>query len=165
MLTFDRRVICGSATATLGPGLVLCLLICVPDLAVRAWDVPSLKGLWPDEQGRETKIQRAMESVRRRAEAKQAVARDVADERLTLLQAAALMRDEDRRAPDFSWEEFRRSHDVASDDERHCLEVIEHVLAILPDNSPRAEEVVRRLQAEMREHLDRGTLRLPDPTD
>jgi hypothetical protein len=163
MFTFDRRVVCGSALSALGPCLLLGLLIGVPDLAVHAWSVPCLKGVWPEEQSREARITQRLEAVRSRVKAKQAIARDVVDGRLTLLEGAARCRDIDRRSPEFRWTEFRESRAASCDEERHCQEIIEQVDGVLPWNSPQKEEILHRLRAELRQHLEYGLLQLPDP--
>ena len=49
-----------------------------------------------------------------------------------------------------------------SDEERHCREVIGNVRARLEDQGEQGHEQVLRLEAELRHHLERGTLRLPE---
>jgi hypothetical protein len=83
--------------------------------------------------------------------------------RLTLLEAAAHFRNLDQQGPLFRWEQFREQFDGNSDDERHCREVIAFVRAALNATCcPTTQEKVQRLEAELRQHLRRGPLRLPD---
>jgi hypothetical protein len=83
--------------------------------------------------------------------------------RLSLLEAAAHFRALDQEAPPFNWKQFREAIDGASDDERHCREVIGFVRAALEiRHSPTAREEVQRREAELRQHLGRGPLRLPE---
>jgi hypothetical protein len=49
-----------------------------------------------------------------------------------------------------------------SDDERHCREVIGHVTARVEDQGEQGREQILRLEAELRQHLAYGTLRLPE---
>ncbi len=107
----------------------------------------------------ETESKRA--AVLAAIEAKQAVARDLALGRLTLLTAAARIRTIDHAAPHFHWEAFRSVDPSASDDERHCREAIGWVRAVLPDNEE-TDKRVRALEDELSGHLCEGLLRLPE---
>jgi hypothetical protein len=90
----------------------------------------------------------------------QEVADEVRAGRLSLLEAAARARDIQSASPYFPWKHFRESHPGASDDERFCRMVIDLVtLPTSPGSGP--DPVVARLQAELDEHLSRGTLHLP----
>jgi len=95
-------------------------------------------------------------------DAKAVVARELAVGRITLFKATARVRLVDQRNPYFNWEEFRRGIPAACDDERHCREVIERLLAVLPEG-PVVDALVARYTAELQEHLDLGTLRLTNP--
>jgi hypothetical protein len=100
------------------------------------------------------------DDVFRRGLLLQAVADEVRAGRLSLLEAAARARDIQSASPFFPWERFRESHLGDSDDERFCRMVIDLVtLPIRPAAGP--DPVVARLQAELDEHLSRGTLHLP----
>jgi hypothetical protein len=100
------------------------------------------------------------DDVYRRSVRLQEVADEVRADRLTLLEAAARARDIQSASPFFPWERFRESHPAGSDDERFCQMVID--LVRLP-SSPRggSDPVIDRLQADLEEHLSRGTLHLP----
>jgi hypothetical protein len=108
-------------------------------------------------------LERKGRAVMRRLERKERLAQAVLEGRLTLLEAAALFRTLDEGPPGFNWEQFRRSHAGDSDEERHCREVIKCVCPYPPEEAPRCrEEARRRLGADLAEHLDHGTLRLPE---
>src|ERR1700730_7784401 len=62
--------------------------------------------------------------VTRRVLLRHHLARDVAEDRCTLLAAAARFRDLSESGPAFSWEGFRMRYPGASDDERFCRQVI-----------------------------------------
>jgi hypothetical protein len=92
--------------------------------------------------------------------------KDLADGRLTLVQAAAIFRDLDRerRVPP-EIEKLRPLFPGASDGERLCRQLIHIVKSGLELEAPaRVAEVVERLEAELQELLARdGNVRLPEP--
>jgi hypothetical protein len=90
------------------------------------------------------------------------VADAVANGRMSLLEGAARVRDISTAAPAFSWLHFRASYAGASDDERFCRALILRLGNLLGRDEDRARAVVARLEAELREHRDRGTLHLPE---
>jgi hypothetical protein len=159
MLTPDRRLVLRASAMALAPGLLLGLLLWQPGL-FSPWEGLALLDPRVREQlAREEQYRRALE---RRLAAKKAVAQDLAARRLTLLEAAARARDIDRACPEFNWDAFRRTDPRASDDERHCREVIVQVRWLAPRGAPAHECAARRCEAELREHIARGTLHLPE---
>src|SRR5262249_50308949 len=85
--------------------------------------------------------------------------------RPTFLQAAADFRALNSGPPEFSWQQFREGILADSDDERHCREVIAFIRAIVDQKGcPAGEQTLERLEAELAEHLRRGTLHLPEVT-
>ncbi len=81
---------------------------------------------------------------------------------LTLLETAAHFRALDNGPPHFPWQQFRELVPGASDEERHCREVIRHVRALLySQDDATGQEKVERLEAELCEHLRHGPPRLP----
>jgi hypothetical protein len=161
MPTYDRRFLFGSLTTAAPPALLLCVLLWRPNL-LEDGSTSWLKPMFQPEQYRAEKLDRAQACAVLRMEARRAIVWDLAVGRLALLEAAARMRGLDRRNADFPWEIFRPNHPAASDDERHCLEVIEQLRAHAPLGGSPTEELALRLEEELREHLARGTLRLPD---
>jgi hypothetical protein len=162
MYVSDRRFLCAGILTTAPSGLLLCALLCWPDLLADAWQSPCVKAAFPAEQRREEDLNRHRAVLRRRAEVKTGLVRDVADGRLTLLEAAARLRELDRATPDFPWEVFRLGRPGMSDEERHCRELIGHLRGDVVLESGDENEVVRRWEEELRLHLERGTLQLPD---
>jgi len=79
--------------------------------------------------------------------------------RLSLLEAAARVRALDRAMPEGFWARFGRTRPDDSDHEYYCRQVIGYVTPTTDDD--RSWELVLRLEAELREHLKNGTLRLP----
>ncbi len=162
MFAPDRHYLYVGSMVAIPLGLVLCALILSPDdLGLRAGQLAGLKGSGPAERGRRDRLDREREAIGRRHEAKDGLARELAEGRLTLLEAAARARDMDREDPDFPWDGFRAEGPGASDDERHCLEVIAHLRTSLPLGPAPSEELARRLEEELRRHREGGTLRLP----
>ncbi len=161
----ERRLTYSLATASLLPGLVLCLLLRTPNLPVMLGESAVFRALMPREQAREDRAERALQDVIRRTAAKQAIALDLVQGRISLLEGAARMRDLDRAAPDFAWKYFRQAYPAASDDERHCLEAIRQVRGALLPSDPAGEAAALRFEDELRRHIINGTLRLRDPVD
>jgi hypothetical protein len=91
------------------------------------------------------------------------VSKQVLAGELTLLEAAALFRAADQQPPVFLWEEFRRAFPGATDEERHCREVIVWVERVQSKKDPCLAEATRvALEAQLAEQLKRGPLRLPE---
>jgi hypothetical protein len=147
---------------TLGAGLLAVLAACCLALALSrgtdSWAPPALDGTDPDAGDRE--LDELSRAVQRRTAEKERMAAQVAEGRLTLPDAAARFRDLDRQPPPFYWDQFRHEYPGRSDEERHCREVISYVRA-LQDGPDRGAAVAARLEAELRDLLDRGDLRLP----
>jgi hypothetical protein len=127
---------------------------------VDCWSVLCPAGVLAEEQCRGENLDRVEREIRHRSEAKAAVVRALADGQLTLFQAAVRFRDLDRASPTFHWSALRDSYEGSTDDERHCREVIRHIGTELPEESPKTQELLRRLKAELREALDHGPVRL-----
>ncbi len=162
MPTLDRRLVFGTGAGAMLPGLLLSLLIARPNLLADAWQVPCLKPMFPEEQRREASLNRQHDAVRRRMESRRAVLRELVDGHRTLLETAARFRDIDRNAPEFNWPSFREATLEATDEERHCREVIEHLRAWAPLGVGPTEEMAQRLERELAELLARGPVCLPE---
>ena len=160
MPTFDRRFLLGSAMAAVPPALLLCVLTWSPGLLADAWQVPWLKPAYRQEQ-RRGGVGRAAESVRRRSEVRRAIALDMAEGRLTLLEAAGRSRDLDLHSPISRGKRSARVIRPPRTNDGHCREAIEQLRCYQPLGPSATEELARRLEEELREHLARGTLRLP----
>jgi hypothetical protein len=115
-------------------------------------DAEALRGGEPSQE-----IGAVMSRIRR----KEAFAEGVIKGRVTLLEAAAAFRVLDEAPPRFHWDEFRAAYPGADDDERHCREVIGYVNTWLVGRGYESGWIVRRLEAELQGHIDRGDLRLP----
>jgi len=163
MFSSDRRLTYSVATAAILPGLVLCVLLQAPEWSPALGDHAFLSVVLPQERAHAARMDRALQDVAGRNVARQAITLELMHGRLTLLEAAAQMRDLDRAAPHFFWEDFRRAYPAASDDERHCLEAIAHLRGAFPPRDPAATEATRRYEEELSRHITQGTLHLPDP--
>src|SRR5262249_51540842 len=148
---------------TLRAGLLVVLAACSLALAFSRvtdfWAAPTFDSGDPNWSDRERdELARA---IRRRTAEKTRLAAQVAEGRLALPDAAARFRDLDRQPPPFHWDHFRGAYSGRSDEERHCREVIQYV-RVLQDRPEREAAVAARLEAELRDLLDRGDLRLPE---
>jgi hypothetical protein len=113
------------------------------------------------QRAQEVSVEDRLQAVRCRDEARCRIARRVRAGQLTLLEAAERFRDLNEAAADFSWQGFRRSYVGVSDDERCCRQVIDWMVNHLEDDTGQSEAEKKRLEAELRDHLQRETLRLP----
>jgi hypothetical protein len=109
----------------------------------------------------ELSLEDRLRAVRCRDEARCRIARRVRARQLTLLEAAERFRDLNEAAADFYWQGFRKSYAGVSDEERCCRQVIDWVVNHLEDDTGKSEAEKMRLEAELCDHLQRGTLRLP----
>jgi hypothetical protein len=88
-----------------------------------------------------------------------------AAERLSLLEGAGRLRELYRDEPECLWVMVCRRFPNVSDEERYCRLLIGEVVSFLTECDPKqALPAGRRLEAELGEHLRRGTLRLPEAT-
>jgi hypothetical protein len=140
-------------------GLLALLVACCLALALsRGTDDRAAPGFDADASDRA--LDELFRAVRRRSAAKERLAEQVAEGRLALTDAAARFRDLDRQPPPFHWDHFRHAYPGRSDEERHCREVIRFVR--VTQDRPDSGAVAARLEAELRDLLDRGALRLPE---
>jgi hypothetical protein len=158
-MALNRRLVYSGLVLAMLPGMVLCALNCAPDPAT-FWSESWLRIAAPEEQQRRKELNRRQQETQQRLTLKQAVVRDLAEGRLELLEAAARLRELDRRNPEFSWELFRQQMPGSSDEERHCRQVIRLIRTLSATEA--YEDRVRHFEAELQGHIDRGTLRLPD---
>jgi hypothetical protein len=123
-------------------------------------------GFWATPGSEETRLVSGpieeVAAIRHRLEAKDNLGLEVACGRLTLVEAAARFRDLDEQPPRFSWEDFRRSHPGATEEERYCREVIKFVGRMLEARGVTDSPIVSRLEQELQAHLERGDLRLSE---
>ena len=162
MLTPDRRLILRGSEMAAASGLLLCMLLWRPELPSPLEGVALLDPRVREQLARGEQYDRIFRALERRRSAKESVARDLAARQLTLLEAAARVRDIDWACPYFPWEAFRRASPHASDDERHCREVIGQIRSLLPFGEPANEDAALRCEAELRRHIACGTLCLPE---
>jgi hypothetical protein len=107
----------------------------------------------------EDQRQRALERLRTR----ETIGRALAEGRMTLLQAAARLRDYYQSKPGFRRDLFRARFPGDSDEERFCRKAIDCAVGLLIARPERARAVQLRLQAELNEAQRRGSLHLPEP--
>jgi hypothetical protein len=129
----------------------------------------AVQGRWsgPDSREQQERLADEMEQHRRavimRLERKERVIEAFLAGRLTLLEAAAYFRALDQGPPEFHWEHFRLYVPGATDEERHCNEVIDVAFCVERSISlAEAEQLRDCLRDELREHMQRGPLQLPE---
>jgi hypothetical protein len=130
-------------------------------LAQDLGDLPRLASELAGEAERERELEALEKDIKLRARSRLWVAEELIAGRLSLLEAAAALRDVYRRSPSFVPEAYYRDLRDRSREERYCRDLIAAVGLQLWDHPGQAEEVTRRLEAELEEHLRRGPLRLP----
>jgi hypothetical protein len=114
------------------------------------------------EKKRAVELDRTQQALSRHRQRKHRLILALLAGQLRLLEAAAGFRALDRMTPEFAWKQFREHYPGDSDEERHCRHVITFAHAALVHDPARADEVRDRLDAELREYLRCGPLRLPD---
>jgi hypothetical protein len=114
-----------------------------------------------EEAERTERLQREQRETDAALRGRAAVLDDVIAGRCSLPEAAARFWELNRSMSAFHWENFRRAYPGATNGERCCRHVIQHVVSRLEDEPNRREAVVGRLKAELAECLRRGPIRLP----
>lgn len=162
MTSFSRCAI----LAALACALAVCVRYAAPslatDLGLDVWSVTEIQGQMQKDRARFEELDQQGEAVRRRIAVKAALAADLIAGRATLWEVAARFRDLNTARPDYP-EFIRRSYRGASDEERQCRNVIEHVEALMDAAGPSLRrEMVAQLERELQERLDRdGRIDLP----
>jgi hypothetical protein len=161
-MTPDRRLIGGGLLLMILPSLLLCSFHCGsgPEALDNA---PWIEDMLPRARQDAEKLEKSRQEIMWRGEERRAAVRELVAGRLTLLGAAARVRELDQADPAYPWDRFHLLTPGASDDERHCRKVIGMIEGVLSPDSTEVEPAVRRCTAELQEHIDRGTLRLPEP--
>jgi hypothetical protein len=151
--------------AVLRAGLPAALAACCLTLAASQrgdfWGGP-----WPGGGADPTGNQEPEDCIRdilRRAVAKQRLTVEVVEGRLSLVEAATGFRDLDEQPPPFDWRAFRDAFPGASDDERHCRQVLCYVGGELQGRPGADPALLGRLEAELQDLLARDDFRLPRP--
>jgi hypothetical protein len=105
---------------------------------------------WEREWLRAQDLNRRAGEVLRRVAVKDRLARDLIEGRLTLTEAASLLKEHLDQSPD-SWVLLRKLTRGRSDEERLCR----HLLACARYEADDKADVIRRLEAELAAYLER----------
>src|SRR5262249_29873942 len=149
------RLLAGGGAVVALPLAVVYLSCNGPDPG--AADEEGGRSFWEEaqqEQRHGEELETRLAGAVRRNEVMAAAVQDVIAARLTLGEAAACFRVLARENPDFPWELFRRDYAGASDEERHCRQLIAAVQVTLGDEPDEAAAVGARLEAELQELLE-----------
>src|SRR5262249_40300964 len=142
-LTLCLSLALSSLAAALGlfPGLAAAV-------GLDLWNVPATLNAMGEgmEQGRQ--LDEQVGAAQRRAAAKAEVAREGAQGRLTLREAAARFRDLDADAPEDYRRRWRDLSEGASDEERYCRHVLGQAATALRGR-PGQAAALRRLEAQL----------------
>ncbi len=117
--------------------------------------------LQAEEHERVRELEEERVRTLRRVQARRDVVAAVITGRMTLPEAAGAFRELNRGTPSSFWAAFPHTYPGDSDEERHCRQVIGYVRTELEEYPGGENEVLRRLEAELQAHLERGTLHLP----
>lgn len=119
------------------------------------WELPGQQKLLGQEQQRERELEVSHARIMHRIAIKQRIAADLIAGRLTLAQAALRFRPLLLAAPAV-FAQLRENYPGADEDECACRNVLLYAqAALLTAQAPRREEVLRRLERELCEHLAR----------
>jgi hypothetical protein len=116
-------------------------------LGLDFWTLPANVGSIGEEGQREGQLGAECQAAWRRNEAKNKVAREAAEGRLTLLEAAARFRDLDADAPEAYRRGWRFLAEGSSDEERYCRQVLGYAERAL-HGRPGQAAALRRLEAQ-----------------
>jgi hypothetical protein len=125
-------------------------------------DLPAALDKISQESEREGRLDGVLEVTDRRIAAKDEVTRDLIAGRLRLIEAAGRFRALDADASEGYREGWHRLAEGASDEVRYCRQVLNYVALLLKDRPDGGAPLRGRLEAELRHHLKRGDLHLPD---
>jgi hypothetical protein len=114
-----------------------------------------------EEVRRLEKLEQEQQETFRALRGREEVMDALIEGRCSLPEAAAAFWGWNRSMSNFHWENFRRAYPAATEGERCCRHVLQHVASRLEDSPDRGRAVVRRLEAELEECLRRGPVRLP----
>jgi hypothetical protein len=145
--------------------LAPCCLVAVLSRATNFSGVPGPDGADPTAAPEVPEVVDLCQDLVRRHVEKQRLAGEVLAGRLTLLEAAARFRDLDDQPRTAGGEALRSTYPGASDEECQCRAVLQYVRVVLPDWPGAHPAAVKRLEAELRDLLEHGNLRLPGPDD
>jgi hypothetical protein len=119
-------------------------------LGLDLWNLPQLERDIASQEEVAARLAGQQVAINERSAGKGRVARELIDERLTLMQAAAYFRQLDDNMPGTAPDHLPGK----TEGERYCREVILWAKAETRDWSPdRAAEVVCRLETELEDHL------------
>jgi hypothetical protein len=157
-----KRLIPGAGAVLAALGLVgLAYLVWAGLVAGSLRDLAGQFRLFQEEARRERDLEALHRIVFACTEGKDQLARDVAANRLSLVEGAARFRALCLATPAFDPVRLRRDHPGSSDEECYYRALIDWVRGVLADQPVRAEEVAWRLEAELQELLRNGTPSLP----
>jgi hypothetical protein len=126
-------------------------------------DMPVMLAHLVKGQARDDELQADCDAAIALVTAKSQVGGDLARGRITLLEAAARLRELDRLEPPVVLAQIRQTYPASSEMERCCREAITWVESWLEGHPEHDQAVLLRLRAELDEHLQRGTLEVPEP--
>jgi hypothetical protein len=126
-------------------------------------DVPHVMGEMAQEQLHSLQLDGRREAGLARLTTKRQIGADLATGKLSLLEAAARLRDMNRSGPPSILRARQRHFPGLSEEELSCREAIGWVENWLAEDPSRDRSLIGRLEAELSEHLRRGKLVLPGP--
>lgn len=137
--------------------------------------VAALMSVLAREKDRSAELEARRGALLRNLDAKNEAARDVIAGRRTLPEAAAVFRGLYDDLPVAAWLDWRATTPAGSDEECLCRAVIaqvailvasypDEVARLMPAGPRERATIVPRLEAELREHLRHGPMRLPGGT-
>jgi hypothetical protein len=116
---------------------------------------------WEEEWERQRTLDDQVAASQRRLWTQERIVEQVIAQQLSLLEAAAQWGAVLEENPGINWEFYRGAWPANSDAERYCRNVIDAVQCKLRREPGRAAALTGALEAELRGHLEQGTLRLP----
>jgi len=149
----------------------LTLCACLAVLAWTGWQRTGGQGIASEDSGlvetldsrlgaAET-LEERCQVVTKRIEAKRQLLDELLEGRRDLFETAACFRNLDQGDAQYNWTAFRLFYSGATDDERHCREVLASLEAALSLDGCMSAAVLNRLQRDLQERLGNGPISLP----
>jgi hypothetical protein len=138
------------------------ILVCLAAAALATAYLLRPRPVPVEEAARETDCRR--EATLERIDAKFLLMEEVTAGRMSLLEAAAHFRALNLAAVGKNWDRYRKEFPGATDEERHCREVLRWVQSIEAFDPCLWLAVSTRMERELQAALAAGPIRLPTPT-
>ena len=111
--------------------------------------------------GSTEQLEERCQTVNKRIEAKRRLLEELLEGKRNLFETAAYFRQLDQGDVHYNWGAFRLFYAGATDDERHCREVLSSLEAALCHDGCMSAAVLNQLQQDLNDQVARGPISFP----